>query len=48
VSTTGFVHNRRIDGATDTFGNEGALFMNAMTWWDWEAGSIWRSRGIEQ
>ncbi len=26
---------------THTFGNEGALFMNAMTWWDHETLSIW-------
>ena len=24
-----------------TFGNEGALFKAAMTWWDWETQSIW-------
>lgn len=24
-----------------TFGNQGALFMRAMTWWDHETGSIW-------
>lgn len=24
-----------------TFGNEGALFMNAMTWWDHETLSVW-------
>ncbi len=24
-----------------TFGNEGALFMNAMTWWDHESLSVW-------
>ena len=35
------MHDRRIDGDTFTFGNEGALFMNAMTWWDWETNSIW-------
>ena len=23
------------------FGNEGGLFMNAMTWWDWESQSVW-------
>jgi hypothetical protein len=35
------VHDRRIDGETFVFGNAGALFMNAMTWWDRESGSIW-------
>jgi hypothetical protein len=35
------VHDRKIDGIVHTFGNEGALFMNAMTWWDWETESIW-------
>jgi hypothetical protein len=35
------VHDRRIDGVTHTFGNQGALFMNAMTWWDHETESVW-------
>ncbi len=35
------MHDRRIDGVPHTFGNEGALFMNAMTWWDHETESIW-------
>jgi hypothetical protein len=35
------VHDRRIDGVTHTFGNAGALFMNAMTWYDHSSGSIW-------
>jgi len=35
------VHDRRIDGATYTFGNAGALVMNAMTWFDHETDSIW-------
>jgi len=35
------VHDRRIDGETEKFGNNGALFMNAMTWWDWSTGSVW-------
>ena len=35
------MHDRRIDGQVYTFGNENALFMNAMTWWDWETKSIW-------
>lgn len=35
------MHDRRLDGKTYTFGNQGALFMNAMTWWDHETASIW-------
>ena len=35
------MHDRRIDGNTYIFGNEGALFKGAMTWWDWETSSIW-------
>ncbi len=35
------MHDRRIDGVAHTFGNAGALFMNAMTWYDHETQSIW-------
>lgn len=35
------MHDRRIDGETHLFGNAGALFMNAMTWWDHTTRSIW-------
>ena len=35
------VHDRRIDGETHVFGNAGALFMNAMTWFDHATQSIW-------
>ncbi len=35
------MHDRRIDGEEYTFGNEGALFKSAMTWWDWETKSVW-------
>ncbi len=35
------MHDRRIEGQTYTFGNHGALWMNAMTWYDHETGSIW-------
>ena len=35
------MHDRKIDGVVHKFGNEGALFMNAMTWWDWETDSLW-------
>ncbi len=35
------MHDRRVDGRVLTLGNQGALFMRAMTWWDHETGSIW-------
>lgn len=35
------MHDRRIDGVAHTFGNAGALFMNAMTWYDHETRSTW-------
>lgn len=35
------MHDRRLNGETLTFGNQGALFMTAMTWWDHGTGSIW-------
>ena len=35
------VHRREIDGAAIVFGNQGALWGNAMTWWDHDTGSIW-------
>ncbi|NKQ35812.1 MAG: DUF3179 domain-containing protein [Chloroflexi bacterium] len=35
------MHDRRIDGKVNVFGNAGALFMNAMTWYDHETESIW-------
>jgi hypothetical protein len=35
------VHRREIDGEEVVFGNQGALWRNAMTWWDHETGSIW-------
>ena len=35
------VHDRRVDGQTFVFGNQGGLFMRAMTWWDHETGSVW-------
>ncbi len=35
------MHDRRIDGAAHIFGNAGALFMNAMTWYDHDTRSIW-------
>lgn len=36
------MHDRQIaDGRTLKFGNQGWLYMRAMTWWDWETDSIW-------
>lgn len=38
---TGLVHDRRIEGRARVFGNQGALYKNAMTWWDHETESVW-------
>lgn len=38
---TAMVHRREIDGVEVVFGNQGALWHNAMTWWDHDTGSIW-------
>ncbi len=35
------VHRREVDGNPIALGNHGALWGNAMTWWDHETGSIW-------
>ena len=35
------VHRRELGGQTLVFGNHGALWGNAMTWWDHDTGSIW-------
>ena len=35
------MHDRRVDGETLTFGNQGALYMSAMTWWDHKTNSVW-------
>ena len=35
------VHRREIDGRPVVFGNQGDLYMNAMTWFDHDTGSIW-------
>ena len=35
------VHRREIEGETLVFGVHGALWGNAMTWWDHSSGSIW-------
>ena len=41
VCGTALVHDRRIDGAPHTFGNHGALYENAMTWFDHQTRSLW-------
>ncbi len=35
------VHRRELNGRVLTFGNEGGLYGNAMTWWDHETESLW-------
>jgi len=35
------VHLREIEGTEIALGNQGALFGNAMTWWDHDTGSVW-------
>ena len=35
------VHRREVNGETLVFGVHGALWGNAMTWWDHSSGSIW-------
>ncbi len=35
------VHRRDLNGETLVFGNHGALWGNAMTWWDHGTGSVW-------
>lgn len=35
------VHRREVDGEVLVFGNQGALWGNAMTWWDHGTGSVW-------
>ena len=35
------VHRREVNGETLIFGVHGALWGNAMTWWDHSTGSIW-------
>ena len=35
------IHDRRVDDTTAVFGNQGALYQGAMTWFDHETGSIW-------
>lgn len=35
------VHRRELEGEAIVLGNHGALFGNAMTWWDHGTGSVW-------
>ena len=35
------VHRREVEGQPAIFGNQGDLFLNAMTWFDHETGSVW-------
>jgi len=35
------VHRREVNGETVVFGVHGALWGNAMTWWDHDTGSVW-------
>ncbi len=35
------VHRRDLNGDELVFGNQGALWHNAMTWWDHDTGSVW-------
>jgi len=35
------VHRREVNGKTVVFGVQGALWGNAMTWWDHDTGSVW-------
>ena len=38
---TAIAVDRTVDGEPTLFGNQGALWGNAMTWWDHRTGSIW-------
>jgi hypothetical protein len=35
------VHRREYEGRELVFGNQGALWGNAMTWWDHDTGTVW-------
>lgn len=35
------VHRRELNGSEIVLGNQGALWGNAMTWWDHDTGSVW-------
>lgn len=38
---TAMVHRREVNGTEIVLGNQGALWGNAMTWWDHDTGSVW-------
>ena len=38
---TALVHERKLDDSVPVFGNQGALYKGAMTWYDHGTGSIW-------
>lgn len=38
---TALVHERKLDDTVPVFGNQGALYKGAMTWYDHGTGSIW-------
>ena len=38
---TALVYDRRVGGSALTFGNQGALYQGAMTWYDHATGSVW-------
>jgi hypothetical protein len=38
---TAMVHDRRLGDTVLVLGNQGALWGNAMTWWDHDTGSVW-------
>ena len=38
---TALVHDRRVNGDAAMFGNQGALYKGAMTWFDHSTGSVW-------
>lgn len=35
------VHRREVEGQEIVLGNQGDLYLRAMTWWDHETGSVW-------
>ena len=35
------MHDRQVEGETFVFGNQGGLFLNAMTWYDHKTDSVW-------
>ena len=38
---TAMVHDRRVGETAAVFGNQGALYKGAMTWYDHDSGSVW-------